>query len=181
MTHTHTNAHGCLLSPESFIAKRLISKISESHIEDIPYHSKFVQNRRIIVQNNLALTPFSYYVNLNWIYIINTITKMIIYNWIWMIFGLETPRKSIHPHFEGNMCNLNTLIWSVAPRGEATHTKAQFFKSYQWNYNIPPNSKFADSRGSWKWLNLLAKANFAETNYHHLFRVTEFDRIHVIW
>ena len=119
--HTHTNAHGCLLSPESFIAKRLISKISESHIEDIPYHSKFVQNRRIIVQNNLALTPFSYYVNLNWIYIINTITKMIIYNWIWMIFGLETPRKSIHPHFEGNMCNLNTLIWSVAPRGEATH------------------------------------------------------------
>ena len=65
LSDTHTN-----LSPESFIAKRLISKISEPHIEDIPYHSKFVQNRRISVQNNLALTPFSYYVNLNWIYII---------------------------------------------------------------------------------------------------------------
>ena len=40
------------------LAKRLVGKISESHIEDIPCHSKFVQNTRMcFVQNKLALTP----------------------------------------------------------------------------------------------------------------------------
>ena len=74
------------------LAKRLVGKISESHIEDIPCHSKFVQNTRMcFVQNKLALTPgFLYDVVKSKPHLYNGI-NINDYKWIWMICGLDTP------------------------------------------------------------------------------------------